>query len=70
MATYINVNTSTLLRPPIFALMVQTIEELLGVGAKISPRINEDFALIKMERNELHFIERGIRTIDICIKEV
>ena len=50
--------------------MVQTIEELLGVGAKISPRINEDFALIKIERNELHFIERGIRTINICIKEV
>jgi len=33
--------------------MGQTIEELLGVGTRISPQIIEDFALI----NELHFIE-------------
>jgi len=32
--------------------MGQTIEELLGVGTRISPRINKDFTL-----NELHSIE-------------
>jgi len=37
--------------------MGQTIEELLGVGTKISPRINEGFVLIKFTLNELHFIE-------------
>jgi len=37
--------------------MGQTIEELLGVGTRISPRINEDFALIKFALNELHTIE-------------
>jgi len=37
--------------------MGQTIEELLGVGTRISPRINEDFALIKFALNELHSIE-------------
>jgi len=36
-----------------FGLIGQTIEELLGVGTRISPQIIEDFALI----NELHFIE-------------
>ena len=37
--------------------MGQTLEELLGVGTRISPRINEDFALIKFELNTLHSIE-------------
>ena len=37
--------------------MGQAIEELLGVGIRISPRINEDLALIKFALNELHFIE-------------
>jgi len=37
--------------------MGQTIEELLGVGTRISPRINEDIALINICLNELHFIE-------------
>ena len=37
--------------------MGQTIEELLGVGTRISPRINEDFALIKFALNKLHTIE-------------
>ena len=40
-----------------FGLMGKTIEELLGVGTKISPRINEDFALIKFALNELHSVE-------------
>jgi len=40
-----------------FGLMGQTIEELLGVGTRISPRINEDFGLIKFAPNELHSIE-------------
>jgi len=35
----------------------QTLEEILGVGTRISPRINEDSALIKFALNELHFIE-------------
>ena len=40
-----------------FGLIRQTIEEILGVGTRISPRINEDFELIKFVLNELHFIE-------------
>ena len=35
----------------------QTIEEIVGVVTRISPRINEDFALIKFALNKLHFIE-------------
>ena len=38
-------------------LMRQTIEELLDVGIRISPRINENFALIKFVLNELHSVE-------------
>jgi len=34
------------------------IEELLGVSTRISPRINEDFTLIKFSLNELHSIEK------------
>jgi len=37
--------------------MGQTIEELLGVGTRISSRINEDFPLLKFALNKLHFIE-------------
>jgi len=37
--------------------MGQTIEEILGVGTRISPQINKDFALIKFALSELHFIE-------------
>jgi len=33
------------------------MEEILGVGTRISPRINEAFALIKFALNKLHFIE-------------
>jgi len=36
--------------------MGQTIEELLGVGTRISPRINEDFPLIKFTLNEVYTI--------------
>ena len=35
----------------------QTIEEIVGVLTRISPRINEDFALIKLALNKLDFIE-------------
>jgi len=35
----------------------QTIEEIVGVVTRISPRINEDFVLIKFALNKLHFIE-------------
>jgi len=34
--------------------MEQTIEELLGVGTRISPRINKVFTLIKFAISELH----------------
>jgi len=45
--------------------MGQTIEEILGVGARISPQINEEFALIKFELNGLHIIELiGDRSLD------
>ena len=37
--------------------MGQTIEELLGVGTRISTWINEDFALVKFALNELHSIK-------------
>jgi len=65
--------------------MGQTIEELLGVGTRISPQINKDFGLIKFALNELHFIEiivdrswhfeftsckREICAINVRIKEV
>jgi len=40
-----------------FGLMGQTIEEILGAGTRISPKINEDLALIKFALSELHFIE-------------
>ena len=65
--------------------MGQTIEELLDVGIRISPRINEIFALIKFVLNELHSVEvivdrswdfeftsrlQGIKAIDVSIKEV
>ena len=61
------------------------IEELLGVGTRISPRINEDFALIKFTLNELHSVEIivdrswdfeftlnwwGIPAMNVHIKEV
>ena len=37
--------------------MGQTIQELLSVGTRISPQINENFAVIKFALNELHSIE-------------
>jgi len=37
--------------------MGQTIEELLGVETRISPRINKDLAVLKFALNILHFIE-------------
>ena len=37
--------------------MGQTIEEILGVGTRISTQINEDFALIKFTHNEFNFIK-------------
>jgi len=37
--------------------MGQTIEEILGVGTKISPRIKEAFAFIKFALNKLHSIK-------------
>jgi len=33
--------------------MGQKIEELLGVGTRISPRINKDFTLNKLHSNEI-----------------
>ena len=53
--------------------MEQTIEEILGVGTRISPQTNEDFALIKVCAKQLHFIEIIVYTIwdfiNIHIKE-
>jgi len=43
--------------PVIKWVFSQTIEEIVGVVTRISPRINEDFALIKFALNKLHFIE-------------
>jgi len=43
--------------------MEQTIEEILGVGTRISPQTNEDFALIKVCAKQLHFIEIIVYTI-------
>jgi len=43
--------------PVIKCFFSQTIEEIVGVVTRISPRINEDFVLIKFALNKLHFIE-------------
>ena len=40
-----------------FRLMGQTIEEILGVGTRSSPRINEDLGLIKFTLNKLYCVE-------------
>ena len=37
--------------------MGQTIDEIYGVGTRISPRFNKDIVLIKFALNKLHFIE-------------
>jgi len=37
--------------------MGQTIEEIFGVGTRISPQINEDFSPVKFALNKLHLIE-------------